>query len=110
MGDVRFRLVGLLGALSQVTDLGTGAPLEESLSRKEAFRTFVPGMAEWTGASRARMFAALVLDAREGARPYVATCEVARDAARRLGLPERVHASLFHHGLVERPGVSGDRR
>jgi hypothetical protein len=28
-----FRLLGLLGGLSVVTDLGTGAPLEESLKR-----------------------------------------------------------------------------
>jgi hypothetical protein len=62
-------------------------------------------------ASRTRMFATgLVLGPRVGARHDVANCEVARDAARRLGLPERVQGSLFQTmAWWNGPGVSPDR-
>jgi HD-GYP domain-containing protein (c-di-GMP phosphodiesterase class II) len=153
-----FRLVGLLGGLSLTTDLGTGAPVEESLKRclvairlaravecrdaevsdvvytallqhlgctayahesgqiwgddiavvrlmfltnfaepKDVWTSWISGMAAATGRSRARVLATTVATSRrtEAAAP-VATCEVARNAARRLGLPESVQTSLFH--------------
>lgn len=151
------RLLALLGSLSLATDLGTGAPLEESLKRcvvatrlarllgcaedevrdvvyvsllqhvgctayghefgrlwgddigvnrmglltyfadpKDAVRTFMPGMAVRTGTSRVRAYAkGIVFGSRAGARAQRATCEVARSAARRLGLSQRVADSLF---------------
>lgn len=147
-----FRLVGLLGGLSAVLDLGTGSASDESLTRclvatrfarqlglppedvstvlytsllehlgctayasrsaaifgddvsttRAAFRTdwdrprdllttFVPEVAEATGRSRPRVLATLLTAGRtmdsEG-RP--STCDVARAAARRLGLPPRI--------------------
>lgn len=153
-----FRLLGLLGGLSVVTDLGTGSPLEESLKRclvatrlaraagcadaevsdviysallqhlgctafahegaavwgddiasvrlalradftrpGDVWRTWVAGVAESTGRSRARVLATTLTAGRKvDAVAPVATCEVARDAARRLGLPETVQDSLFH--------------
>lgn len=153
-----FRLLGLLGALSVATDMGTGAPLEESLKRSlvasrlarrigctddevrevtyiallmhlgctayshelagifgddvaanrmawltdfdrtsDVMRTFVPGVALATGRSRARVaFNVLTEGRRVDAAAPAATCEVARDAARRLDLSEGVQDSLFH--------------
>ena len=153
-----FRLLGLLGGLSVVTDLGTGAPVEESLKRAlvamrlaraagcpdaevsdvvytsvlqhlgctayaheaagtwgddlasvrmalmtdftrpaDVWRTWVSGVAGATGRSRARVLATTVTAGRrvEAVAP-VATCEVARDAARRLGLPGSVQTGLSH--------------
>lgn len=153
-----FRLLGLLGGLSVVTDLGTGSRLEESLKRclvatrlaraagcadaevsdviysallehlgctafahegaavwgddiasvrlalradftrpGDVWRTWVAGVAESTGRSRARVLATtLTVGRKVDAVAPVATCEVARDAARRLSLPETVQDSLFH--------------
>jgi HD-GYP domain-containing protein (c-di-GMP phosphodiesterase class II) len=153
-----FRLLGLLGGLSVVSDLGTGAPLEESLKRcivatrlaralgcadtevsdviytsllqhlgctayshesaqvwgddvssvrlafltdfddpRDVWRTWVPGLAEATGRSRTRVLAATLVSGRKfGAEGPAATCEVARDASRRLGLPDSVQTGLFH--------------
>jgi HD-GYP domain-containing protein (c-di-GMP phosphodiesterase class II) len=153
-----FRLLGLLGGLSVVSDLGTGAPLEESLKRcivatrlaravgcndgevsdviytsllehlgctayshesaqvwgddiaavrlafltdfgdpRDIWRTWVPGIAEATGRSRSRVLATtLVSGKRVDAAGPPATCEVARDASRRLGLPQSVQTGLFH--------------
>lgn len=153
-----FRLLGLLGGLSVVSDLGTGAPMEESLKRcivatrlaratgcadnevadvlytsllqhlgctayahesarvfgddiastrlafltdfadpRDFLRTWVPGLAETTGRSRSRVLATtLTAGRRVDAEGPAATCEVARDAARRLGLPESVQTGLFH--------------
>ncbi len=149
-----FRLLGLLGGLSVVTDLGTGAPLEESLRRAvvaarlaravgckdvevadvvygsllqhlgcsayahetagafgdeilvtrlafltdltrplEVLRTWVPGLAEGTGRSKARVLAATL---RADSTNMRATCEVARQAAYRLGLGDTVSRSVFH--------------
>ena len=156
--DGVFRMLGLLGGLSVTTDLGAGAPVEESLKRclvamrlaralgcadsevsdvmytsllqhlgctayaheaartwgddiasvriafltnftepKDIWRTWVSGVAASTGQSRARVLATTVTASRkvEAVAP-VATCEVARDASRRLGLPESVQTSLFH--------------
>lgn len=153
-----FRLLGLLGGLSVASDMGTGAPLEESLkrsvvatrlawtagcgreemsdvvytsllqhlgctaasheaaqvwgddvastrlafltdfgSREDLVRTWVPGLAEATGVSKARALGTTIAHGKKfEALGPVATCEVARDAARRLGLPASVQASLFH--------------
>ena len=153
-----FRLLGLLGGLSLATDLGTGAPLEESLKRsvvaarlarvlgsdridageviytsllqhlgctayahetaqvwgddvtlvrlafmtdfthqRDVWGTFVGGLAGSTGWSRPRVVATALTRGRqaEAAGP-AATCEVARDASRLLGLPETVQTNLFH--------------
>ncbi len=169
-----FRLLGLLGGLSLVTDVGTGAPLEESLKRcvvaarlaravgcppaqtsellytsllqhlgctayahegadvwgddlavvrlafltnfadrKDVWRTWVSGLADATGTSRARVVATALTAGRQGevAGP-AATCEVARDASRWLGLPESVQDDLFHALTMwngkGHPAVSGD--
>jgi HD-GYP domain-containing protein (c-di-GMP phosphodiesterase class II) len=155
---VMFRLLGLLGGLSLVTDLGSGAPLEESLKRsvvatrlarvahcepaevsdvlytsllqhlgctayahegaevwgedvafihlafladftdrKDMWRTWLPGLAEATGRSRARVLATAVTTGRKAEREGPrATCEVARDASRWLGLPPSVQVNLYH--------------
>ena len=169
-----FRLLGLLGGLSLVTDVGTGAPMEESLKRcvvaarlarvvgcspaqtselvytsllqhlgctayahegadvwgddvsfvrlafltnfadrRDVWRTWVPGLADATGTSRARVVATALTTGRKGgtAGP-AATCEVARDASRWLGLPESVQADLFHALTMwngtGHPAVAGD--
>ncbi len=153
-----FRLLALLGGLSVATDMGAGAPLEESLKRclvaqrlaraarctdrevgdvvyasllqhlgctayaheaaqvwgddvasvrlafltdfsapSDVWRTWIAGLSEATGRSRARVLATTATAGRRvsSAAP-VATCEVARDASRRIGLPESVQTSLFH--------------
>jgi hypothetical protein len=153
-----FRLLGLLGGLSLVTDLGTGAPLEESLKRavvaarladlvgcekaevgeviytsllqhlgctaysheaaevwgddvafvrlafltnfadrRDVWRTWVRGLASATGRSTARVVATAATVGRKGeTEGPAATCEIARDASRWLGLPPSVQANLFH--------------
>ncbi|MCF4121484.1 HD domain-containing protein [Antribacter sp. KLBMP9083] len=153
-----FRLLGLLGGLAAVTDLGTGAATDESLARavvacrlarvlgceaeavhdvvyvsllehvgctaysvelaaalgddvvatrmslradltrtREALGTLVPALAGATGRSRAAVAVALLRHSsaidREGP---AATCEVAREASRRLGLTEPVQDALGH--------------
>lgn len=153
-----FRLLGLLGGLSVATDLGTGAPLEESLKRAlvatrlaravgcdddavsdviytsllqhlgctayshesaelwgddvavtrlafltdfdapvDVLRRWVPGVAGATATSPLRVLTTTLTAGakadREGPR---ATCEVARDAAVRIGLPPAVQEGLFH--------------
>ncbi len=169
-----FRMLGLLGGLSVATDLGTGAPVEESLKRclvamrlaraagcadpavsdviytsllqhlgctayahegarmwgddittvrmalltnfaepKDVWRTWVSGMAQSTGQSRARVLATTVRTSKKvDAVAPVATCEVARDAARRLGLPDSVRNSLFHFAAMWNgkgyPATSGE--
>lgn len=157
-----FRLLGLLGGLSLGTDLGTGAPLDQSLRRcvvaarlaravgcgpdevrdvvyssllqhlgctayahetaevwgddigflrvalrtdfsdaRDLWRGFVPGLAEATGRSRSQVLGTALTSGRHGARVApAATCEVARDAARQLGLPDSVQETLFH-GLTQ---------
>jgi HD-GYP domain-containing protein (c-di-GMP phosphodiesterase class II) len=151
-------MLGLLGGLSVATDLGTGAPLEESLRRcvvatrlaravgcadpavsdvvyvsllqhlgctayahesaglwgddvaavrlafrtdfedsSDVWRTFVSGIAETTGTSRPRVLATALLAGRKAdERGGTATCEIARDASRQLGLPGSVQDALFH--------------
>ena len=151
-----FRMLALLAGLSLATDLGAGAPLEESLKRcvvatrlaraagcpdtevgdvlytallqhlgctayshesarvwgddlvstrlafltdfsdpKDVWRTFVSGVAA-TGTPRPRVLATTVTAGRRLTEGPAATCEVARDAARRLGLPASVQDGLFH--------------
>lgn len=153
-----FRLLGLLGGLSLATDLGAGAPLEESLKRAvvgarlarllgsegidagdvlyvsllqhlgctayshetgqlwgddveftrlafmtdfahqgDVWRTFFGGLAASTGWPRPRVVATALTKGRKDERDGpAATCEVARDASRLLGLPESVQTGLFH--------------
>ncbi|HEX4813026.1 MAG TPA: HD domain-containing phosphohydrolase, partial [Nonomuraea sp.] len=153
-----FRLLGLLGGLALATDLGTGAPLEESLKRcvvatrlaralgctdadtgdvvytallqhlgcsayshegaavwgddvafvrlafltdfadqRDVWRTFAGGVAASTGWSRPRVMATAMTKGRRGAvEGPAATCEIARDASRWLGLPDSVQLSLAH--------------
>lgn len=153
-----FRLLGLLGGLSLVTDLGTGAPLEESLKRsvvatrlarqtqcepaevsevlytsllqhlgctaythegaqvwgvdieyvrlafltdfadrRDMWHTWLTGLSEATGRSKARVLATALTTGRKGEREGpTATCEVARDASRWLGLPSSVQTNLIH--------------
>ena len=153
-----FRLLGLLGGLSVTTDMGTGAPLEESLERcivatrlarvvgladaevsdvlytsllehlgctayshevasvwgddvapaRQAFltdfskpadvwRSWIPGVADATGRSRARVLATMLTSGRKvETEGPVATCDVARSASRRLRLPSSVQAGLSH--------------
>jgi len=156
-GDV-FRLLGVLGGLAMTTDLGVGAPPEESLKRcvvatrlarslgcgprevsdvlytsllqhlgctayshetgrlwgddiafvrlafmtdfadrSDLWRTWVPGVAATTGWSRPRVLATALTVGRRGMKDGpAATCEIARDASRGLGLPASVQADLFH--------------
>jgi HD-GYP domain-containing protein (c-di-GMP phosphodiesterase class II) len=63
----------------------------------DVMRALVPSLAAATGWSRTRVLAAALASGRriDAAAPP-ATCEVARDAARRLGLPGPVQDSLFH--------------
>lgn len=153
-----FRLLGLLGGLAAVTDLGTGSAADESLARavvasrlaralgcdgeavrdvvyasllehvgctaysvelaaalgddvvatrmslqadltstREALGTLVPALASATGRSRPAVAAALLRHSasidRDGP---AATCEVAREASRRLGLTGPVQDALAH--------------
>lgn len=153
-----FRLLGLLGGLAAVTDLGTGSSTDESLRRclvatrlaqaagcgndevhqvvyasllehigctayaheaaqiwgddiastrlaflmnvaepRDLLRVWVPGMAAATGQSRTRVLTTTLRSMRKvDAVAPAATCEVARHAARRLGLPEPVQHALNH--------------
>jgi putative nucleotidyltransferase with HDIG domain len=153
-----FRLLGLLGGLAAVTDLGTGSAADESLLRcvvasrlarvadgdddlvrevvyvsllehlgctayahesgvifgddivstklalmidesdpRDLLRVWVPGMAAASGRSRTRVLTTTVRTMRKvGAVAPVATCEVATEAARRLGLPDPVQQGIHH--------------
>ncbi len=63
----------------------------------DLLRTFVPGVAAATGRPRPRVLAtALTAGRRMDRLGPPATCEVARDASRRLGLPDTVQRSLAH--------------
>ena len=169
------RLVGLLGGLSVAMDMGTGAPLEESLRRcvvagrlaevvgcaaearrdvlyssllehlgctaythelaavfgddiaavragfladpadpRELVRTLARLVAQSSGRSRVRtVSAALVSGRRVDADGPVATCEVARAGALRLGLPDSVQECLGHVTAMwdgsGHPVVGGER-
>lgn len=151
-----FRLLGILGGLSGAMDLGSGSPLDESLTRcvvagrlartigcgdeelrtvlytsllehlgctaasheaaqtfgddisvvrfsfladlsrpADVVRTFVPGVSSASGRSRVATLGSALRNGNDPRWP-TATCEVARDAARRLGLPDSVEESLAH--------------
>jgi HD-GYP domain-containing protein (c-di-GMP phosphodiesterase class II) len=160
--ELVFRLLGLLGGLSVATDMGTGAPLEESLRRtlvavrlarllgladaevadvlytsllqhlgctafahesgqiwgedditltrvalktdfsrpSEVWRTWVGGVAQTSGVSRARAGTRTLMSARRMGEGPRATCEVAREASALLGLAPAVQEALFH-GLAQ---------
>jgi HD-GYP domain-containing protein (c-di-GMP phosphodiesterase class II)/DNA-binding CsgD family transcriptional regulator len=63
----------------------------------DMWRVWVPGMAQATGRSRARVLATTVVTARRmDAEGTAATCEVARGASQALGLPKPVQDGLSH--------------
>jgi len=71
--------------------------LSDSGEPADLWRIWVPGMAQATGRSKARVLATTVVTAkRMEADGPAATCEVARSASQRLGLPETVQAGLSH--------------
>lgn len=71
--------------------------LTDFTDRSDVWRTWVGGLSEQTGRSRARVLATAATTGRKGAAEGpVATCETARDASRGLGLPSSVSESLFH--------------
>ncbi len=71
--------------------------LTDFADRGDVWRTWVPGLAQATGRSRARVVAtALTTGRRADAAGPAATCEVARDASAWLGLPQSVQSNLFH--------------
>ena len=64
---------------------------------KDVWRTFVSGVAASTGTPRPRVLATTVTaGGRFATEGPAATCEVARDAARQIGLPASVQDGLFH--------------
>lgn len=71
--------------------------LSDSGELADMWRIWVPGMAQATGRSKARVLATTVVTAkRMEAEGPAATCEVARSASQGLGLPEPVQAGLSH--------------
>ena len=78
---------------------------------RDVIRTFVPRLAESTGQTKARVLVSAVMAGLDSAGPS-ATCEVARDAARRLGLQNSVQDSLFHMPTMWNgkgyPAIGGD--
>jgi HD-GYP domain-containing protein (c-di-GMP phosphodiesterase class II)/DNA-binding CsgD family transcriptional regulator len=71
--------------------------LSSSGELSDMWRVWIPGMAQATGRSKARVLATTVVTARRmDAEGPAATCEVARGASRGLGLPEAVQAGLLH--------------
>jgi HD-GYP domain-containing protein (c-di-GMP phosphodiesterase class II)/predicted DNA-binding protein (UPF0251 family) len=71
--------------------------LSDSGELADMWRIWVPGMAQATGRSKARVLATTVLTAkRMEAEGPAATCEVARSASEGLGLPEAVQTGLLH--------------
>ena len=71
--------------------------LSDSGELADMWRVWVPGIAQATGRSRARVLATTVVTAkRMEAEGPAATCEVARSASQGLGLPETVQAGLLH--------------
>ena len=71
--------------------------LSSSGELSDMWRVWIPGMAQATGRSKARVLATTVVTARRmDAEGSAATCEVARGASQGLGLPEAVQAGLWH--------------
>jgi HD-GYP domain-containing protein (c-di-GMP phosphodiesterase class II)/predicted DNA-binding protein (UPF0251 family) len=63
----------------------------------DMWRVWIPGMAQATGRSKARVLATTVVTAkRMDAEGTQATCEVARGASQGLGLPQPVQDGLSH--------------
>ncbi len=70
--------------------------LSDSGELADMWRVWVPGMAQATGWSKARVLATTVVTAkRMEAEGPAATCEVARSASQGLGLPEAVQTGLL---------------
>jgi HD-GYP domain-containing protein (c-di-GMP phosphodiesterase class II) len=70
--------------------------LSDSGELADMWRIWVPGMAEATGRSKARVLATTVVTAKQmEAEGPAATCEVARSASQGLGLPEAVQTGLL---------------
>lgn len=64
---------------------------------KDVWRSWLPGLAEATGRSQARVAVTALTTGRKGeVDGPAATCEVARDASAWLGLPASVQDNLFH--------------
>jgi HD-GYP domain-containing protein (c-di-GMP phosphodiesterase class II)/predicted DNA-binding protein (UPF0251 family) len=71
--------------------------LSSSGELSDMWRVWIPGMAQATGRSKARVLATTVVTARRmDSEGPAATCEVARGASQGLGLPETVQAGLLH--------------
>ncbi len=71
--------------------------LSSSGELSDMWRVWIPGMAQATGRSKARVLATTVVTARRmDSEGPAATCEVARGASQGLGLPEAVQAGLLH--------------
>jgi HD-GYP domain-containing protein (c-di-GMP phosphodiesterase class II) len=69
--------------------------LSSSGEPKDMWRLWIPGIANATGRSKARVLATTVVTARRmDAEGTAATCEVARGASQGLGLPEPVRVGL----------------
>jgi len=69
--------------------------LTDFTDRSDTWRTWVSGIADATGRSKARVITTMLAEGKklDTAGP-VATCDVARSASRQLGLPEPVQVSL----------------
>ncbi len=64
---------------------------------RDLVQTFIPAMARATGRSRSRVLATAITSGRRSDKlGPPATCEVAREASRRLGMPPTVHGALAH--------------
>lgn len=64
---------------------------------RDLVRTFAPGVARASGRTRARVLAGVLAHGRRlDSEGPAATCQVARDTARRLGLEPAVQADLLH--------------
>jgi HD-GYP domain-containing protein (c-di-GMP phosphodiesterase class II) len=71
--------------------------LSSSGELSDMWRVWIPGMAQATGRSKARVLSTTVVTARRmDVEGPAATCEVARGASQGLGLPEAVQAGLLH--------------
>jgi hypothetical protein len=70
--------------------------LSDSGELSDMWRVWIPGAANATGRSKARVLATTVVTAKRMAEGPAATCEVARGASQGLGLPEAVQAGLSH--------------
>ena len=70
--------------------------LSSSGEAKDIWRIWIPGMANATGRSKARVLATTVVTAKRFDTGLAATCEVARGASQALGLPEPVQVGLSH--------------